>query len=960
MYTEERRHPRIRLLGFLLSLLLLFALKQTACAAVGLITMQLELEGTPGSTCTGQLLISNTSDTVERVRIRIVPPSAFHLLNRLPDELALAPCSELKLPLKFMISRSWTASETTVLVEAYRRKEAAAESSVQFIVHQREDTGRPLFKFSLVTENPYISISQDTLLLELRLQNLSFHARTVRLLMHSLPQGFHLTTSQNTTLTLTSRQDTTLKIPCLAQALRKEQSYQIAIELQDMRDNSMLGVVICRPVLLASTKRLSVPVLPNQNQGYGITIGYGSLGQGGAVQEISGWGHQYVGKGRLTFNAQFLTYTANGYREFRDTYLQYEQDSWQVRIGSLYDYHELLLNGTGIKAAYTIGQTHFEAWALRNTTNWLRPVVGQNYNQTYSLRVSGALPISTNLYYTLSSSYYTLQRSNRSGILHYGKLDWQLSARSRFKLTIGQSTEAGHTSAKLNQTHGWSIGTDFAYRSPAVDLGFHTYFSNPDYSGMQRGASLAEHNLIYKVIPNTLLSYRFSRIAYDQRFFTSEDTDTRRGFNSTTVELGAIRKFSQVSLIVRPYFWYQSLNQPTLIPHLIEPVLNYQQSQSYRVATSLRYTSEKGTYAELGADAGYYKSQAPISNLFQMPVFRLTATIGTGALSFFAAYQHGPYQINDQQPYWGNPLRLRQFIVSPSFQYTLFDKKIRGDAGFNTSYSTNANVWSGFLRHSLTYAINESLQIRTDVGVNSYANEINELGGLSWQNTQFRMSVSKTFSPMAKQATYNLSLRFYEDLNGNRQKDADEPWMEGLVVNVNNMALITTKRGAVVCKGMAPGLAIVKTQCRITSGETIMLTDSVYLVKSMVKDIAVRKTFTVTGQLICNLAKYGDKSCDLNAYVVEARNSLNEVFRTYADDNGRFKLFLPPGQFMIQVTNSFEPETPVANPVSFVVPPANLGEPAKLLINVGSTGRPIKVKRFSPSSTGQNKPESPK
>ena len=573
MCRRVRRRLYAILLGGLLSVVFWPSFNQTLYAAVGLTTVQLELEATPGSTCVGQLMIRNTSDTIERVRVKIVAPHAFHLLNHLPSELILQPHSELTYPLKFLVNRNWTTDEAIVLVEAYRNKAVEVESSIRFVVRQRENTNRPQFKFSLVNENPYVAVDQDTLLLELRMQNFSFQPHTLRLLMHSLPDGFQLAPSQTTTVTLAARQDTLLKIPCLAWSLHREQSYQIAIEMQDVATKTMLGIVISRPVLLASTKRIKPSQDLNRNQGFGVMIGYGSLGQGGSVQELSGWGQQSIGKGTLSFNAHLLSYAAQGFRELRDTYLQYEQDTWQLRVGSLYDYHELLLNGTGIKAAYAIGETRIEAWALKHATNLLRSRLAPEADRTYSLRVTGQMPIKANMYYTVSSSHYTLQRSNRSGLLHFGKLDWQLSPQSRLKFTAGQSSEAGHLSTNRNQTIGWALGSDYTYVGERVNVGLHTYFSNPDYAGMQRGASLIDHNLFYKTIPNTFLSYRFSRIAYDQRVFSSENTAIRRSFNSTIAEVSALRKFNQFSVAFRPYYWYQSLVDPALTPL---------QSQSYR------------------------------------------------------------------------------------------------------------------------------------------------------------------------------------------------------------------------------------------------------------------------------------------------------------------------------------------------------------------------------------------
>lgn len=61
------------------------------------------------------------------------------------------------------------------------------------------------------------------------------------------------------------------------------------------------------------------------------------------------------------------------------------------------------------------------------------------------------------------------------------------------------------------------------------------------------------------------------------------------------------------------------------------------------------------------------------------------------------------------------------------------------------------------------------------------------------------------------------------------------------------------------------------------------------------------------GQLHCNQAKYENQPCELEQYKIETYGTDGESFRTYADEVGQFTLYLPVGQYQINVASMQSP-----------------------------------------------------
>ena len=201
----------------------------------------------------------------------------------------------------------------------------------------------------------------------------------------------------------------------------------------------------------------------------------------------------------------------------------------------------------------------------------------------------------------------------------------------------------------------------------------------------------------------------------------------------------------------------------------------------------------------------------------------------------------------------------------------------------------------------------------------------------------------KLFQRSPWKAPRTLRLRFFEDDNGNRQKDPDESYVDGLVVNVGSTPMVTDKKGVVNYKDIAVGTYSIRAVCRVATGEPIWFHDAVRVLKSVQRDMPVRKTWRVVGQLHCKQAKYENQACDLEQYKIQTSGPEGELFRTYANETGQFTLYLPVGQYQINET-SMELSA-LHKTVAYRVEPGQ--ESRKLSVDVDASSRPVQIKRFT-------------
>lgn len=902
------------------------------------------IDGIPGATCLNVVTITNQTDVPWPLRLRTVIPAKLHLLSHVPPSVIVPAHGALALPIKLLVDRQWTDEEATVRVDAYEASAPLPVISALFTVQQSRTVGN-VIAFSFVNDHPYLSPGQDTLGLQLQVINDNYRGRVLRLALRSVPEGFVLP-ALFSVLPVGARRDTIVRLPCLTRpSLQWSRTYDLIVEVYDNADGTLLGSAVCRPVLLTAVKRRVNPDErgPGQN---GALAGITRLGQFGYFSELRGWGQQAAGKGLLSFRFDALSYstaTAGGrqFTDFRDTYLQYAKaDGTLLRVGSLYDVHELPLMGIGVKAAVVRGNTKLEGWAVTGYNNFLHRQAQSYYSSVYSLRVSGPLPFALSGTYSFSTSRYALDAFGRVGWLQYGAAHWQPSVRSRVRLLAATSLEYSSGPVSRQQTNGWALAGDYHHAGERLTLNLSTYVSNPVYGGYQRGLSRVDNFLNYRLGTRTTLGYHLSLLQYNQHYVGLADTTGGRLFGNNIADVTLTHRFGRCGLALRPYYWQQTQTLSNM----------RQQTDTYRLLLSAYYDPSPNTRLELSADGGRYRGLTPATDLYAVNTYRFIGTLSHRAFSLFGLYQHGPYLINDRLPGAGDPNNTRQIVVAPNWGFTRLDGRLVGGFGANLIYTTQNRSWNGILRHSASFAVNDNLQLRWNVNLFSTARQLADLRPAPAENAQVSLEVVRQFQTLGLGSRRHIRLRFYEDENANRQRDGRDAWLAGLVVHIRSAdgretPLLTDASGQVTLKALGPGLYIVRTVCKLATGEPVTFSDSIRVSRSVERNVPIRKTWPVKGTLLYKRGRFDDNSADLESYRVEARATDGELFRTYADDGGRFTLFMPAGDYQVSVVNSrqFPPKPVLTVPYRVAAGTA----PGALNLEFESAGRPVQIKRFS-------------
>lgn len=897
------------------------------------------IDGIPGATCLNIVTITNQTDTPWVLQLKATIPNKLHLLSQMPAVVTIPGHGSIVLPVKLLVDRQWVADEATVEVDAYEAGGSLPAISARFTVQQSR-TGGGVLSFSFLNDRPYLSPGQDTLTLRLQLINDNYRARTLRLALRSVPAGFVLPDFYSY-LSLTGRRDTVVTLPCLARAgLQWSRTYELLLDVFDNADGALLGSAICRPVLLSAVKHQvnETERGPGPN---GILLGFTRLGQSGYFREVQGWGEQAVGNGQVSFRFDALSYaTGKGqYNDLRNTYIQYKSAVSLLRVGSIYDNHELPLMGVGVKASLLRGNTQLEGWAVAGRNSLVHKQAQSFYSSVYSLRLTNPLPVGLGGTYSLSASRYEQAEFGRVGWLSFGTAGWQPSLKSRVRLLAATSLEYAAHGTDRQQATGWALGGDYNRTGERLAFTVSTYFSNPAYGGYQRGLSRIDNFMNYRLSDRTSLGYHLSLLQYNQQYIGPDGT-FQRFFGNNVADITLSHQFGRLGLTLRPYYWQQTQTLSRTVRL---------RSETYRLLTALHYDFGHTTRLDVGFDAGQYRGLAPANALYTVDSYRLLTTLNYKSISLYGLYQQGPCMINDWLPGSGDPRDVRQIMVSPAWGFSLLDGRLQGGFGAGVSYSTQNRTWNGALRHSAGLSVNDNMQVRWNVNLFSSAVQVADLRAVPLENGLLTLEVVRQFHRLVPGSRRQLRLRFYEDANANKQHDPGETWLDGLVVNVQNpdhteVPLLTDSRGSLTYKSLQPGAYLLKTVCKLATGEPVVFSDTIRLEGSVERDVPIRKTWPVKGVLVYTRTRFDDSPAELDGYRIEARADDGELIRTYADEAGRFTLFLPVGEYQVSVLNSRQyapkPVLTTAYRVAAGVVPGVL----KLAFETG--GRPAQIKRF--------------
>jgi hypothetical protein len=874
-----------------------------------------------GETFINRVTLRNNGPVALSVAISMVLPSVIRLISTLPPQVSIRPGESVLLPIKGVLSHQ-SDSLTYRAVLSLSDSVSQRWQSVRFTVRVKQ-AWRPVVTLYGSDESVLLHSGTEPAVLPLRLVHNRLSRSAFRIDVASMPEGVSQSDFPRL-VTLTGQQDTTLLVRCIPSRYWSVNTpYQLTITVRDAL-GSVVGNVLYKVVVASSSKRFSRE-MSNSGSPYGVSTAVGQYGDQQWFHETQAWGSDSLGKNQVDFRLHYMNFGKEQIPQLQNSFVSLRNEHLMVRVGSLYDYHEMPLLGRGVKVNIIRPDNQWTFWAVNSNPNWLNTQATTWAGNVLSVRYDKQIASLPGASWSASSSYFTNSFSQRLGFLNFAS--FQFSSKGGHNLAVlgGQSVEFARQGG--SQTYGWAGQLNYSYSSPKVDWIVRTYWSSPVYSGFQKGAQLIDNRLIYKPSESTTLIVRYSQVQYDQHWFYSATEWNRRFFGNTQAELNLTHRLNKWTLGLRPY-WYAQTNITSA---------DNQQANLYRIAPFVLFR-DKGTHRlEISYDIGTYQDSSPGAAGSVFTSQRMMGALGIGSFALWAYWQRGPYFLGDLQP--RQTTKTTTASVTPTIDYTLLSMRLYGTLGLNYLYDTYSSGSRAQLISRIRYDVTPDLTIRAEGNVTAFS----QLEQLAY--SQYRLELVKRFGTLSLRKRGSIRLRFFDDANGNGVRETSEHGMDSLLVSINGNTLLSNRKGEIVYRNLAPGTYTVSTVSVNGLGEPVPYRESIVVNGRFQKQIPLSRMFRVSGKLTSRSHMYDRQLLQTERFMLEVQHNEQTVLQCAPLPDGSFGLPLRPGVYKLFIYDLGRQPADVVRTVPFTL--TTQGQHPPLQIVVDATNRPVEIKRFS-------------
>ena len=874
-----------------------------------------------GGTFTNRLTFYNTGLRPANLFITSTLPQASRLVSTLPTRLLIQPGEHLMLPVKGVIDLQADSLHYPVIV-TFSDSSGQARQAVNFTI-QVKQAWQPAVTLYPYDEPILLYSGSETANLPLRLVHNRLTPSSLRIDVASMPEGINRTMFP-LSLTLTGRQDTTISIPCLpGRYWSVNTPYQLTVTVRDA-SGSVMGNVVYRLVVASSVKRFT-DFVPTSLSPYGVSTAVGQLSDRQWLREAQVWGSDSLGRNQLDFRLHYMNYGTGQTQQLQNSFVSLHNEHTMVRVGSLYDYHELSMLGRGLKVSLIQPDHQWTFWAVNSNPNWLNAQGNSWSGNIVSVRYDKQLNVLPGASWSASSNYFSQPYSQRLGFLNFGAFQFQREGRHSLEIMGAQSVEFARQGNRT--TYGWAGQLNYTYRSSRLDWVVRTYFSNPVYSGFQKGATLIDNRLIYRPSPSTTLTLRYSQVSYNQHWFYTPVDWRRRLFGNSQAEIGVVQQWRKWSIGVRPY-WYTQMDIANPYSSKVD---------LYRIAPHVLYRNRERQRLELTYDVGTYQNRTPTASQSVVVSQRLLGSLGLGPFSLWAYWQQGPYFLGDLRPEQSTKTTVAS--ITPTIDYTLLQQRLYGTIGINYLYDSYSTGSRAQVLGRLRYDITSDVTVRAEGNMTAFS----QLDQLAY--SQYRVEMSKRFSTLSLRRRGQIKLSFFEDVNGNGLRETEEPWMDSLLVTINKNTLLTNQKGEIVYRNLSMGSYTVSAVLISRMGEPAPYNETIVVNGRVQKQIPMARTFRVLGKLTSRAHIYDRQPARIDRFALEVKQNERTVIRCTPLPDGTFGLPLGPGNYILLVYDLERQPVSVVQTVPFTLTPS--GKYPALQLSVDATTQPVEIKRFT-------------
>ncbi|MCK7559103.1 hypothetical protein MKQ70_30670 [Chitinophaga sedimenti] len=745
-------------------------------------------------------------------------------------------------------------------------------------------------------EQPVITRSaQDTLRWRVHIMNRGNSDEPLQLRYSAIPGGFRFVEAPPA-FTLPPGGDTLIIVRALPDGQSQSiQNPQISVTASTP-NNLVLATAYCQPLLV--TNRYSDRTQDLMLQGNYFDASVRNLLTGAPYQEATLVSSYNDANTALDIKLQHLWFFQQHQRFFMDSYIYLKQGPVFAKAGNITALQEILLNGQGAQAGVDVGGGVSASYTyLYDNNNQVRYTNEKGYVQlpritTHAIDIDrsseGGLNFHTQLVH---------RRDPRAGVTsRLGSFSWKFEDKEAFQLrgVLGASDEViDSTGERYTAAAG---GLDISGSSGRYSWNSVNYVSGRRYAGFRRGLRLFDERFSMLLTDKIELGVRYLQQSNAPRLFNELIYNFVPQIDEQQIGEFSLRIMpsSNFSFTLRPYrHWQTAAYKPQNIPDFT--------SVSDRLALDVQLQTPSGFYATATYDIGstQYNINREKANVFQS--HKMNMSVGWNWISLSGWGQIRPFYLREYANMAAVYQAYRNFQVGPVLQRSLFKGQLQMMASAQFLYQDILPGWLEIYSARCAWQAGRHWLLHADYSLFAPGRyDFSNLGA----------GVSYLFSkPVGTPRASRYQLVFFDDRNNNGVREPGEAGIKGVLVRVGSAGMVSDAGGSIQFESGEREERLAD----ITAPAGWMTEAQVLLPAhrgGRLLAIPAKRSAGITGKVQWEKGRYSQYSQSPNAWMVEASGH-GKQFQAYVTEDGRFRLWLPPGTYdvalrQVQPSGSFE------------------------------------------------------
>lgn len=576
----------------------------------------------------------------------------------------------------------------------------------------------------------------------------------------------------------------------------------------------------------------------------------------------------------LQTNNYYRNYSANTQKAT----VEYVNDHWRVTGGSIIDFNNFLIDGTGLRIQYA---------GLQNRTIEVMGVQSRTGNtRQFNVKLSHSL--SKTITWHVNSFVNSDIEKKQTSSLALNKLEWKIDGDTRISLEGGGGKEK-ITGSKIDTSMlAWQAGYHFETQKKYYQLSSTISRYSENFPGFNKGSHYQLHEarlLIHDLFAGPY--FEINKRAYNN----TADSLVNYLFNINNREYGMRFGWQRknFSLVLSPGVLKQVQDSATAV-----------QANMYKIAVNINWRLNDRWWLSAFSNAGQVCIPAmPALNRFNS--FNHFINIQNDRFGMQFRHDVGPYYYYEIKEYLKLPLAFNRIQVSPFVELPWTKKNIfcRLQANYLNEKQTGISFFTVY--NNIQYS---SPKTGIDIGLTTQVNVSRKEGPV------INLTIRKKLQlPVFKnESSRSFRIVLYLDENNNGYPDENEPRVKNARVLINTNLLLSNCNGEIICKNTDDKEFIIDFS-QISGLEGWMPKLGFRQVLSPEKNqnvffIPFTRSNIISGNLVLFRDEQSSLTMQLDGIRVTAIASNGVVYHTLTNDHGEYSFNLPAGNYIVNVNQA--------------------------------------------------------